>query len=58
MARPDAVLTGLLASFPVYAAIILWAFGTRSLPRMWMGLGGAITAFGLAFLLLQPAGAR
>lgn len=38
MPRADAVLTGLLASFAIYAAAILWAFAARSLWRLWFGL--------------------
>ena len=54
--RSDAVLTGLLASFLVYAAAILWVFAVPSLRRVWWGLGGAIAVLGLGFVLMAPAG--
>lgn len=57
LARADAVLTGLLVSFLVYAAAVLWAFSVRSLPQMWAGIGTATTAFGLVALLFAPDGA-
>jgi hypothetical protein len=34
----EAVMTGLLVSFPIYAAAILWCFATRSAGRAWAGL--------------------
>tara|TARA_R110000868_G_scaffold78919_1_gene224774 strand:+ start:3213 stop:3491 length:279 start_codon:yes stop_codon:yes gene_type:complete len=50
--RDDAVLTGLLASFLVYAAVILWVFATSSLSRIWWGLGSMTATFaGLSVML-------
>ncbi|MPY69297.1 MAG: hypothetical protein GEU92_04350 [Alphaproteobacteria bacterium] len=54
LARPDAVVSGLLASFAVYLAAILWVFAERSLTRMWLGIGAA-TAGCLALWVLLPA---
>lgn len=38
MPRSDAVMTGLLVSFAVYAAAVLWVFSVRSLHTAWIGL--------------------
>ena len=52
--RADAVVSGLLASFAVYLAAILWVFAERSLTRMWLGIGAA-TAGCSALWVLLPA---
>ncbi|TWA77601.1 uncharacterized protein DUF3649 [Azospirillum brasilense] len=38
MSTPQAVLTGEMASFLVYAAAVLWVFAVRSALRAWAGL--------------------
>jgi len=38
ISRPQAVLTGMLASFAVYAAAVVWVFAVRSAIRAWAGL--------------------
>ncbi|WP_223677541.1 DUF3649 domain-containing protein [Azospirillum agricola] len=38
MSKPQAVLTGMLASFAVYAGAVIWVFAARSAPRAWTGL--------------------
>lgn len=38
MSRPEAVLTGLLLSFIVYALAVIWVFAVRSATRAWAGL--------------------
>ena len=38
MSRPEAVLTGLLLSFLVYALAVIWVFAVRSARRAWAGL--------------------
>lgn len=35
---PQAVLTGMLASFLVYAGAVIWVFAVRSATRAWAGL--------------------
>ncbi|WBV42597.1 DUF3649 domain-containing protein [Pseudoroseomonas cervicalis] len=44
--RPQAVLTGMLVSFWLYAGAVLWCFAARSAARAWAGL--AILAAPLA----------
>lgn len=51
--RIDAVLTGLLVSFLVYAATVLWAFAVRSLSQMWLGIGSTTAVPGLFWILLS-----
>lgn len=53
LARADAVVSGLLASFTVYLAAILWVFAVRSLPLMWLGISGAMAGFSALYALLS-----
>jgi hypothetical protein len=43
MARVEAVITGMLSSFAVYATVVILAFAMRSATRVWLWLA----AFGL-----------
>lgn len=36
--KPQAVLTGMLASFAFYAGAVVWVFAVRSAARAWAGL--------------------
>ncbi|NSX03255.1 DUF3649 domain-containing protein [Cupriavidus gilardii] len=36
--KPQAVLTGMLASFAIYAGAVIWVFAVRSAWRAWAGL--------------------
>ena len=38
MSKPQAVLTGMLASFAVYSGAVVWVFAVRSARRAWVGL--------------------
>ena len=38
MSKPQAVLTGMLASFAVYASAVIWVFAVRSALKAWAGL--------------------
>jgi hypothetical protein len=38
MAKTEAVLTGMLASFAIYAGAVIWVFAARSASRAWIGL--------------------
>ncbi|MET0222520.1 MAG: DUF3649 domain-containing protein [Tardiphaga sp.] len=38
MSKPQAVLTGMLASFAIYAGAVIWVFAVRSALRAWAGL--------------------
>lgn len=42
--RAEAVMTGLLMSFPIYAAVIMWCFATRSAGRAWSGIASSVAA--------------
>jgi len=44
MARSEAVTLGAMMGFPVYLALLIWAFSERRLLRLWMGLGGGALA--------------
>jgi len=48
IARAQAVLTGMLASFVVYACAVIWVFAVRSARRAWAGLLVAAVPLGLA----------
>lgn len=38
MSKPQAVLTGMLLSFVVYAGAVIWVFAVRNAWRAWAGL--------------------
>jgi hypothetical protein len=38
LSKPQAVLTGMLASFLIYAGAVIWVFAVRSALKAWMGL--------------------
>lgn len=38
ISKPQAVLTGMLASFAIYAGAVIWVFAVRSARRAWAGL--------------------
>ena len=38
IAAPQAVLSGMLASFAVYSGAVIWVFAARSARRAWAGL--------------------
>ncbi len=38
MGRPQAVITGMLASFAIYTGAVIWVFAVRSAWRAWAGL--------------------
>lgn len=57
IARPQAVLTGMLASFVVYAGAVVWVFAVRSARRAWAGLLVAAVPLGLAAWSVWNAGA-
>jgi hypothetical protein len=38
MSKPQAVLTGMLASFAVYTGAVVWVFAARSALKAWAGL--------------------
>ncbi|MDT9599934.1 hypothetical protein [Sphingosinicella rhizophila] len=56
--RADAATAGMIVSFAIYAAILLWAFAARGALRLWLWLGGVGLLVGLllAWSLLAGAG--
>ncbi|QUS39405.1 DUF3649 domain-containing protein [Tardiphaga alba] len=38
MSKPQAVLTGMLTSFAIYAGAVIWVFAVRSALKAWIGL--------------------
>lgn len=38
ISKPEAVLTGMLASFAIYAGAVIWVFAVRSALRAWIGM--------------------
>ena len=38
LSKPQAVLTGMLASFLIYAGAVIWVFAVRSALKAWIGL--------------------
>ncbi|MGJ7544098.1 DUF3649 domain-containing protein [Variovorax sp. LT1R16] len=56
MSKPQAVLTGMLVSFAVFAGAVVWVFAVRSARRAWAGLLVAAVPLGLAAWSVWPAG--
>lgn len=48
MSKPQAVLTGMLASFLIYAGAVIWVFAVRSALKAWTGLVIAAAPLALA----------
>jgi hypothetical protein len=48
LSRPQAVLTGMLVSFLIYAGAVIWVFAVRSAWRAWGGLLVAAVPLALA----------
>lgn len=38
MSKPQAVITGMLLSFAIYAGAVIWVFAVRSALKAWAGL--------------------
>lgn len=53
MARSEATMTGMLASFAIFALAVMWVFAARTALRAWFGLAVVATALGLLLLLLM-----
>ena len=49
--RADAVLAGILATYLLYGAAVVWCFGTRTVRQAWLGILVAIVTFGGLALL-------
>lgn len=56
IARSQAVLTGMLASFAIYAGAVVWVFAVRSARRAWVGLLVAAVPLALAAWPVWNAG--
>ena len=56
MPKSDAVMTGLLLSFAIYAAAIMWVFAVRSFHKAWIGLAVPSLVLGIINLLLLWTG--
>ncbi|WP_311223806.1 MULTISPECIES: DUF3649 domain-containing protein [unclassified Acidovorax] len=52
LARAEAVTTGALASFAVYAGAVVWVFAARSAGRAWVGLALPSAVLGAALWLV------
>ena len=55
MSRGDGVMTGILLTYLVYAAAVVWVFAARSARRAWLGILLTTAAFG-GLALLGRAG--
>lgn len=53
----EAVMTAMMLSFAIYAAVILWVFATRSVARVWSMLSVATLTCGLLAWLAGEVGA-
>ena len=57
MSKPQAVLTGMLSSFAVFAGAVVWVFAVRSARRAWAGLAIAAVPLLLAAWSVWAGGA-
>ena len=55
--RADGVTTGLLISFAIYTAGIVWAFSARTATRAWAGIAVPALLFAALSWLAGPNGA-
>jgi len=54
--RSEAVVAAAMAGFVLYLVVLVWAFGVRSLLRLWGLLaGGTALAYGLAYWFISHA---
>ena len=51
--RADAVLTGMMASFAVYAAAVVWVFAAPSAARAWCGIAAVAVLLAAIAMLGQ-----
>jgi len=58
MRAAEASITATLASFAIYAGIIVTVFSARSILRVWVGLGGALLVLGVGLYLSILTGGR
>lgn len=58
MARQEATVAAMLASFAIFAVIALAIFYARSALRVWLWIGGAMLVFGGLLALSLSAGGR
>ncbi|WP_432728569.1 iron transporter [Variovorax sp. W6] len=56
MARSEATMTGLLASFAVFAFAVMWVFAARTALRAWTVLVAIAAALGLLLLFMRTVG--
>jgi len=52
--RSEAVLTGMLLSFAVYAGAVVWVFAARTALRAWLGLLVPMAALAAAAWFSRP----
>jgi hypothetical protein len=58
MRAAEASIAATLASFAIYAGIVVTVFSTKSMLRVWIGLGGALLLLGAGLYLLILTGGR
>jgi hypothetical protein len=56
MVRSEAVVLSSMLAFPIYLALLIWAFAERRLLRLWLAFGSAgIASWGCALGLARLA---
>jgi hypothetical protein len=55
MPRAEAVLTATMASFAIYAGLIIWAFAAHRVLCVWAGMAATAALLGLALAVMQGA---
>lgn len=56
MPKSDAVMSGILLSFAIYAGAIMWVFAVRSVHKAWLGLVAPSLVLGALVFALKLTG--
>lgn len=56
--RVEAASAGMVLSFGIFAALLIWAFSARSVLRLWLWTGGSIALLGILLTLSILHGGR
>jgi len=56
--RVEAASAGMVLSFGIFAALLIWAFSARSVLRLWLWMGGSAALLGIVLALSILHGGR
>lgn len=56
--RVEAATTGMILSFGIFAALLIWVFSARSVARLWLWMAGSATVMGIVLAVSIAHGGR